>query len=441
MTLEKFLKSKGSLLALAIVLIYGIVIFAIYFTGYHAMPNSLNKLPVTVVNQDQKSKKLARQLKRALPFDTVKTTTNLSQAKKQLNDRKTYLIVDIPKSFKTDVSANKQVSLNFYVNDSNQTSVVSGMKSVAKTIGTTVNTNIVLQKSTVMIAEPALTKLQTRLKTTQAKTRSKMATEKAKIAAAPSQSQASLTARLQESIASSKQTATTKAATQKETILKNAKKKATPIASSVKTKIHVKNKVKEGLNYSLAPFITNLALYISALFGTIMLYGTYVKFAKQIGRFKSFINMEISMALIAIIGTAFVSWAVVAMMGLASSSFADLWITSALLLFSAYNFNAVLVLLLGQIGTALNTFLTMLQVVAGAGMVPVIAMNTFFKGIHGLMPMYYAVRADFNIMYGGTGTTGIWLGLLTLTFVTILINLGIVALRKHQPMLQFEQLS
>lgn len=68
-------------------------------------------------------------------------------------------------------------------------------------------------------------------------------------------------------------------------------------------------------------------------------------------------------------------------------------------------------------------------------------MNGFFKVIHGLMPMYYAVQADFNIMYGGTGTTGIWLGLLTLTGVTILINLVIVVLRKHQPMLQFDRLS
>lgn len=441
MNLGKFLKSKGPLLALAVVLIYGIIIFAIYFTGYHAMPNHLDQLPVTVVNQDQQSKKIANQLKKALPFDTVKTTTDLNQAKHQLNTRKTYLIVAIPKHFNKDIRANKQTTLNFYVNESNQTSVVSGMKSVAQTVGTTVNNNVALQKGTLMIAEPALTKLQTTVKKEQTAAKSTVATQKAKIAAAPASSQKALMAQLQKQVASSTKTATSKAEAQKQTILNSAKKQAKPLASSVKTSIHRENKVKTGLNYSLAPFITNLALYISALFGTIMLYGTYAKFAKQIGRFKSFVNLEITMALIAIVGTAFVSWAIIAMMGLAGSTFTNLWITSALLLFSAYNFNAILVLLIGQIGTALNTFLTMLQVVASAGMVPVLAMNGFFKGIHGLMPMYYAVQADFNIMYGGTGTTSIWLGLLTLTGVTILINLVIVALRKHQPMLQFDRLS
>lgn len=111
------------------------------------MPNHLDQLPVTVVNQDRQSKKIANQLKKALPFDTVKTTTDLNQAKHQLNTRKTYLIVAIPKQFNKDIRANKQTTLNFYVNESNQTSVVSGMKSVAQTVGTTVNNNVLLQKA------------------------------------------------------------------------------------------------------------------------------------------------------------------------------------------------------------------------------------------------------------------------------------------------------
>ncbi|KRL79960.1 YhgE/Pip domain-containing protein [Secundilactobacillus paracollinoides] len=205
MNLGKFLKSKGPLLALAVVLIYGIIIFAIYFTGYHAMPNHLDQLPVTVVNQDRQSKKIANQLKKALPFDTVKTTTDLNQAKHQLNTRKTYLIVAIPKQFNKDIRANKQTTLNFYVNESNQTSVVSGMKSVAQTVGTTVNNNVLLQKGALMIAEPALTKLQTTVKKEQTAAKATVATQKAKIAAAPASSQKALTAQLQKQVASSNQ--------------------------------------------------------------------------------------------------------------------------------------------------------------------------------------------------------------------------------------------
>lgn len=78
---------------------------------------------------------------------------------------------------------------------------------------------------------------------------------------------------------------------------------------------------------------------------------------------------------------------------------------------------------------------------AGAGMVPVITMNSFFNAAHFVSPLYYGVAADFNVMYGGTGTNKIWFNSMVMMFVLIVINLIIVALRKRQPMLQFNQLS
>ena len=110
-------------------------------------------------------------------------------------------------------------------------------------------------------------------------------------------------------------------------------------------------------------------------------------------------------------------------------------------MFGSYNFNEMLVLAMGQIGTALNILLTMIQVVAGAGMVPVATMNSFFKASHYVSPMFYGIQADFNTMFGGSAITGTLVGLGLLTIAVFLIDLIIVALRKHQPMLQFEQLS
>lgn len=441
MQFKKFITSKGPILALIIGLIYGVVIFAIYYTGYQAMPNNLDQLPVTVVNQDAGSKKLSRQLKKALPFETVKTSTDLKQAKAQLNQRKTYLIVAIPKNFAKDVKANRTVNLNFYINESNQTSVVSGMKAVAQSIGTTVNQQVVLQKGTLMLGQTALTQLQTSVAQEKATMQAQVTKQKQTIAQAPAAQQAQLSTALNTQVATQTQQAKTKAAAQKQAILKQTKKTAEPLAHSVQTKIHRQNKVATGLNHSLAPFIANLAIYIGALIGTLLLYGTFVKFAKTIGRFKAFVNLQFSMAIVAIVSAALVSWAMVAMMGISAESFMALWGTHSLMIFAAYNFNAILMLVMGQMGTVFNIFWTMLQVVAGAGMIPVAAMNGFFKGIHAWMPMYYGVAADFNTMYGGIGNQSLWLNLAGLTLVYLVINLMIVTIRKTQTMVQFEKLS
>lgn len=428
-------------MALVIALVYGIIVFAIYFSGYHSMPNNVDKLTVTIVNQDKSSHQLSKQLKRTLPYDHVKTTTDLNKAKKQLDSHDTYLIINIPKEFSKNVSANKQPNLNFYINESNQTSVVSAMKSTAASVGSSVNQKLVIQKGTLMIAKPQLQQLSKQLKQDQVAAQTKIAKQKQTIMAAPASQQAQLTAKLESQVKANRATSKTEATAKKNQIVSQAEKQATPLANNIRVKIHRQNKVKEGLNYSLAPFIANLSIYLGAMIGALVLYGTYAKFAKTIGRFKSFANLEITMVLISIIASSLVTWAMTSMMGLGSSHYLNLWITHSLMIFSAYNFNSILILLMGQIGTAINVFFTMLQVVAGAGMIPVVAMNGFFKFIHNLMPMYYGVTADFNAMYGGTGTAAIWNGLIILTVCTLIINLVIVYARKHQPMLDFSKLS
>ncbi|GAY72194.1 hypothetical protein [Lentilactobacillus kosonis] len=92
-----------------------------------------------------------------------------------------------------------------------------------------------------------------------------------------------------------------------------------------------------------------------------------------------------------------------------------------------------MLMLFGILGTSVNVFITMLQVVASGGMIPVIAMNGFYRAIHSIAPMYYSVTADFNIMYGGSGTTTLWTKLILIIIALIVINLVIVSLKRNKP--------
>lgn len=438
MKFKQFISSKGPILALVVGLLYGIIVFFIYYSGYSAVPNNVDELPVTMVNQDQKSNQLSKQIKKALPYKHIKSTTSLSSAKKALDARDTFLVINIPKNFATDISANKQPNLNFYINESNQTSVVSAMKSTATTIGNTVQQQIGVQKGTLLITKPQLESLQQQLKQDQTTAKAKIGQQQQVISAAPAEQQAALTQKLEEQTKQAQVKAQQTAIDKKDKIINEAQSQARPLINNININIERQNKVDTGLNNSLAPFFASLSIYLGSLIGALILYNTYAKFAPQIGRFKAFANLELTMLFESIIIAGVVSWAISAMIG--TGNFGELWLSHLLTIFAAYNFNSIMLLILGQVGTALNILLTMLQIVAGAGMIPVVTMNAFFKAIHSFTPMYYGITNDFNAMYGGTAPTSLWHNFIALIVGIIVINLIIVTFKKQQTMLRFDKL-
>lgn len=291
MKFKQFISSKGPILALVVGLLYGIIVFFIYYSGYSAVPNNVDELPVTMVNQDQKSNQLSKQIKKALPYKHIKSTTSLSSAKKALDARDTFLVINIPQNFATDISANKQPNLNFYINESNQTSVVSAMKSTATTIGNTVQQQIGVQKGTLLIAKPQLESLQQQLKQDQTTAKAKIGQQQQVISAAPAEQQAALTQKLEEQTKQAQVKAQQTATDKKDKIINEAQSQARPLINNININIERQNKVDTGLNNSLAPFFASLSIYLGSLIGALILYNTYAKFAPQIGRFKAFANL------------------------------------------------------------------------------------------------------------------------------------------------------
>ncbi|MBB1062540.1 YhgE/Pip domain-containing protein [Limosilactobacillus fastidiosus] len=391
----KFIKSKGVFYAFLILLTYSFLVFTIYFTGYKPLPSHVTDLPITLVNQDKNSSQLNSQLKQSLSsFKTVHETDNLGEAVSDLKSRKTYLVIDIPENFNKNVKNNENAKLNFYVNEANQSSVVSGMKNVATKIGNAVNNKVQLEKGKAVLTQTMMQQI--------------------KSAPAIVQAQQAPVAQTKVNDLYGK------------------------IGNSVSTDIHRVNKVETGFNNSMAPFFISLAAYLGAMIGTVILYGTYAKFAKKVGRFKSFAMLEGVFVGLAVIGGAIVATILICMTKNGASNWLSIWLAHALEIMGTYNLNLIFLLLLGQAGTTLNIFLTMFQVIAGAGMIPVQIMGSFFKAIHGLAPMYYSIMANFDLLYAnGASNNLIWSALLLIVGY-IIVNLIIVTFRKKQPMLNFE---
>lgn len=402
MTFFKFLKSKGPLLSALILLLYGVLTFMIYFYGYKPVPQHIDRLPITLVNQDKQSNQLNDQLKKSLHSSkTVHETNNLNQAVKDLKARRTYMVIDIPSNFTQRVTENKSTKLNFYINEANQMVVVSGLKSIANNIGQTVNNQVGVQKGKAILTQAMVKQL----------------TQQNQAVAAGHQAQL-----LQR-------------------VTGQVNQAYSGVANSVSTDIHRVNKVAAGLNNAMAPFFISLSAYLTTMIGSLLMYGTYAKFAKMVGRFKSFAMMEGAFAVLSIIGGFIIASILILLTGQASGNLMSIMLVHLAEIFAAYNLNAVLILLLGQMGIAVNILITMLQMVASAGMVPVQLMSGFFKTIHGLSPMYYSVMSDCDLLYSNVSFPHLLgaAGLLAAGY--LVVNLIVITFRQKQPMVDFAKLA
>ncbi|MCW4388700.1 YhgE/Pip domain-containing protein [Limosilactobacillus oris] len=414
--LSRFLKSKGVILASMVMIVYGVLVFFIYFSGYKPLPTHIKDLPITIVSTDRENQPLKKQIKTSLKsFKHVNETNNINAAKKDLQDRQTFMVVEIPHNFTKKVTENKQANLSFYINDANQSLVVSGLKNIANNIGSAVNNGITLQKSKAIM---------TRAITEQLSQNNQAELAQAQITSLPAAQQKLATQQLEQQVV----------------VGDKVNAAFSGVDNSVKTNIKEVNKVTTGINNSMAPFFISLSSYLAALIGALLLYGTYAKFSALYGRFKSFATMQTVMLLLSILGGVVVTLTVIPLTNANWGNFIPVWIAHSLEIWGAYNLNAIFILLLGQMGASINILFTMLQVVAGAGMVPVQIMTPFFKGIHSLSPMYYSIMSDYDLLYG-SNSYSLWLGALSLVIGYLVINTVIVYFKKKQPMLDFRKLA
>lgn len=420
----KFFKSKGVILSSICMLLYGVIVFLIYYIGYQPIPKQINQLPISIVNEDKNSSSFTKSLKKSLnSFDTIHESNDLDQEIKNLKDRKSFMVIDIPKNFNKNITENKSAKLNFYINEANQSAVTSSLKAVANNVGSAVNNKVIVQKGKAILTQAMTKQLQ---KQNQASLKA----AQAQLSTLPPTQREEAAKQLKERQKQAQQQIDNKV----NTTYKD-------INQSVTTSIHRINKVKSGLNNTMAPFFISLASYLAALLSALILYGTFVKFSETEGKFKSFTYLEITMALLSLFGGIVV--AITLISGTASSwnNFGSIFLIHSLEIFAAINLNEIMMLLVGQIGASINIFLTMIQVVASAGMLPVQIMSGFFKVIHNFSPMYYSVMSDYDLLYGNLNSSNLYIGVLLIIMLYIALNLIIVSSKRSFKMLNFKDIA
>jgi len=364
-----FLRNKLVLSAVFMMVFYQVLMIGVFMSGYSAMPKNMTKLPIAVVNEDDRSgAEFVEQMKGELPFPMV-TGLSLSEAQRQLDDREVHLIIHIPADFTKALSEQgTQAKMAFYVNDSTPASVSSSMRTVAGQISDQVAKQV--------------------------------------------QSQ-SFEGLLQGMNVPADQAAQT----------------VEGIMSKISPEIVSTNTPPSGMHNQMAPMFLTMATYVGAMIYSMMSVSALNQNKASMGKRKAFLSLQgvnVVLSLFAPLVGVSVYFCV---QGYGGEAFFKVWLVHALEMFTAIEFTSIFCMLFGQGGMLLNLPILLSQTIAGGAVLPREMMPGFFEAVSYVTPMFYTIQLDYNVLFGG-GQSSRWVaGLALVGAGALLINAVIHALK------------
>lgn len=371
-----FLKNKGVIGAIFMVIFYQIIMMGAFIPGYSAIPKNIDEIKIAIVNEDEQyGKTIENQLKDSLPFKHILSGESLKDSKEQLNDRDIQLIIHIPNDFSSNLqNAELKPDINFYVNEANPAMITSVMNQVISNIDAELNKSF-----SVNYAKGVLINMNV------------------------------------------------------------PEKQATELANSMEDQLHTNivtiNKVPAGLNNQMAPMFLTLVSYVGAMIASMLLAKAYVHLKGSMGKWRTFFNMQAVSVLIALIAPIVGILIVNLIHGYGGEIFMKLWMHHALQLFVSLQFTFIFSLLLGDGGMLVNLPLLLLQTIACGAVMTREVMYGFYRAISYVSPMYYTVQSDFSILFGGGHIKGQVLTLALIGVIALVINALIVMFKRNNKLI------
>lgn len=358
--MKKWFSNPLAYIAIVVAILCGTVFVGLGITGFNKLPGRIEEMELQIVDQDQTqvSKAVTNQLKDNLPLK-VSTNESLSDAKSELENRKTELVVTIPKNFMNDIQNQKDTQLSFYVNDSNGMLQNSFTKSLITQAESKIQTNLTSQKTTQAISEIL----------------------------SQSMSQSG-----QENAQQQNQQA--------------IQQQATKIASQLEKGVSVEtvhlNKMSSNYQYQMTPMFLNLGSYLGIMLMSVVLTMMFMGARFTMGKTKAYIAMQAN----GILGTIILPIVTVSVLhciiSFDSGTYWHLIFSQILFGIASFELTAALAMLMGSLPSMiLQLPLLVMQTIAGGGILSRTVMNDFYQWVSKVTPMYQGVYSTFNALFGG----------------------------------------
>ncbi|OBZ18619.1 hypothetical protein A8L34_03350 [Bacillus sp. FJAT-27264] len=360
--MKSFLKHKGILGGVFMMIFYQIIMIGIFMGGYSSMPKDIDKLTVAIVNEDQQAgATFVKEIQAQMPFHVV-TNLSLEQAKQELEDRSTHLVMHIPQDFTQKLSAQgEQVKLDFFINQSNPATVSSTMQNVVTQITNKISTQLQTQSFDGILQGMKVPEAQ-------------------------------------------------------------AQQMVAAVMNKVDANVVTTNPQPAGMHNQMAPMFLTMSSYVGAMIYSMMSIGALNQLRSRLGKWKAFLSLQGVNVLISLIAPLVGVSLYFAVHGYGAETFMKVWMVHSLEMFVAIEFTSICCLLLGQAGMLLNLPILLTQTIANGSVIPQEMMSGVFKAVSYISPMFYTLHLDYNLLFGG-GKTGVYLtGLVLVGLGALLIN-------------------
>lgn len=364
MSFKKFLKNKGVTGAIFMAIFYQVIMIGLFIPGYSAVPKNIDKLHISIVNEDnQYGKTIAEQLKEQLPFKTIDLGQSLKDSKEELNNREVQLIIHIPNDFSSNLQSGKTPpTINYYLNESNPALITSTVKMVVSEIDSKLSEEFSFNKAKGILANLNVPE-------------------------------------------------------------KQADQLAKSIGNSLNANLISINKMPNGMHNQMAPMFMTMVSYIGAMIASMMLVGAFKAESQTFGKWKTFGNLQLKSALMALIAPIIGIAILYLVHGYGGETFIQLWMHHSLEMFVALQFTMIFTFLFGQSGMLVNLPLLLTQTIAGGAVMNRDMMYGFFKVISYISPMYYSIQGDFTVLFGGGQLANYEVHLALIGLVAFAINM------------------
>lgn len=348
------MRQKETILGLFAAIAFQLIFVTIWLTGYDGVFERSNQLQVGIINEDSMiGQQINDELVANGTFSFIPLTT-LEAATEQLKDGQLSMIIHLPAKLTEQIQANKQPTIDYYMNQSVPSLEKQMMDHAATIIHEQINGDIktVIQQQLNIQSEPNLL--------------------------------------MANKINTSDQTA---------------------------------------FVYTMVPLLIILASFIGAMLISQHLQFTQAKLRHNHSIWSLFIVRQIINLLAAITISLLTISLMYAFQIEVDSSFFNVWIFQALLMFSFLMLSQIFVIAFGNIGMVCNIALVALQLVSSGAIVPKKLLPTFYEAIGSYLPATYGVSGYFRFLYGGESVAADVSVLFIMTSVCIVIAISIVAVQ------------
>ncbi|MFT8318559.1 MAG: ABC transporter permease [Sporolactobacillus sp.] len=384
-TFNQFFKYRETIVGIVIAFVFMLVFFCIWMTGYHGVTNRTNQLKIGLVNNDNKLGNIVTDdLKKNLPFK-VKTYQKVKTAKNDMSQRNLDMVINIPQQFTQDLQQDKQIQIDYLINQANASLAKQIMTNAATNITQNINGAVYHYKQRILI-----TQLSNHIGHTD------------------------FSKKLAQNISNN---------------LSQSLKSLN--LNTVTSNIVQKNRA-EDFSVTMVPLLVVLASFVGSMIMSLNLNSVSIKLNDSFNKWSLFLSKQminigmsiflalITMILMKIFGIRF------------QTSLLETWLFQILVYFSFLSFTQMFIILFGPAGMLFNILSLSIQLVTSGVIVPKTMLAHFYQSLSGYFPASHVADGYFTVLFGGQGLTNNILLLLLISCVTLFITVIKVTFQKKQ---------